>query len=103
MSYKRPSMFALILALVAAGSAQALGPGRDDGKRIAPGLDLRQPPSPLIDTPRPLPRLSEDEVARQAQQRYGGKVLAVRPQGNGEYRVKVLKDGEVRTHSFEPH
>lgn len=37
-------------------------------------------------------------AARQAQQRNGGgRVLAVDPDGAG-YRVKVLKDGEVRTH-----
>lgn len=37
-------------------------------------------------------------AARVAQERNGGgRVLAVDPEGSG-YRVKVLKDGEVRTH-----
>lgn len=41
------------------------------------------------------------EAARRAQQRNGGgRVLSVDPEGNG-YRVKVLKDGEVRTHHVE--
>jgi hypothetical protein len=38
------------------------------------------------------------EAARRAQQQNGGgRVLSVDPEG-GSYRVKVLKDGEVRTH-----
>jgi hemolysin activation/secretion protein len=38
------------------------------------------------------------EAARRAQQQNGGgRVLSVDPDGGG-YRVKVLKDGEVRTH-----
>lgn len=40
-------------------------------------------------------------AAREAQQRNGGgRVLSVEPDGGG-YRVKVLKDGEVRTHRVE--
>lgn len=42
------------------------------------------------------------DAARQAQQRNGGgRVLSVDPE-NGGYRVKVLKDGEVRTHHVDP-
>ena len=41
------------------------------------------------------------DAARIAQQRNGGgRVLAVEPEGSG-YRVKVLKDGEVRTHHVD--
>ena len=41
------------------------------------------------------------EAARQAvQANGGGRVLSVEPEGTG-YRVKVLKDGEVRTHHVE--
>jgi hypothetical protein len=40
--------------------------------------------------------LSPDEAARRAQQQNGGgRVLSVEPAGNG-YRVKLLRDGEVR-------
>ena len=40
-------------------------------------------------------------AARRAQQRNGGgRVLSVDPDGSG-YRVKVLKDGEVRTHHVD--
>jgi hypothetical protein len=40
-------------------------------------------------------------AARRAQQQNGGgRVLSVEPDGAG-YRVKVLKDGEVRTHHVE--
>lgn len=41
------------------------------------------------------------DAARLAQQRNGGgRVLSVEPEGRG-YRVKVLKDGEVRTHHVD--
>jgi len=41
------------------------------------------------------------EAARRAQERNGGgRVLSVEPQGSG-YRVKVLKDGEVRVLHIE--
>lgn len=41
------------------------------------------------------------DAARKAQQRNGGgRVLSVEPEGAG-HRVKVLKDGEVRTHHVE--
>lgn len=41
------------------------------------------------------------DAARRAQQRNGGgRVLSVDPEGAG-YRVKVLKDGEVRTHHVD--
>lgn len=41
------------------------------------------------------------DAGRQAQMRNGGgRVLSVEPEGPG-YRVKVLKDGEVRVHHIE--
>jgi uncharacterized protein YfaS (alpha-2-macroglobulin family) len=41
------------------------------------------------------------EAARRAQaQNGGGRVLSVEPEGSG-YRVKVLKDGEVRVHHVD--
>ena len=41
------------------------------------------------------------EAAQRAQQRNGGgRVLSVEPENAG-YRVKVLKDGEVRVHHVE--
>lgn len=41
------------------------------------------------------------DAARQALQRNGGgRVLSVEPQGAG-YRVKVIKNGEVRLHDIE--
>lgn len=41
------------------------------------------------------------DAARQVQSLYGGRVLAVQPDSDG-YRVKVLKDGEVRIYSVSP-
>jgi hypothetical protein len=52
------------------------------------------PPQPYA-APRH-PGMSAENAALQAQRRYGGRVLAVRPEGQG-YRVKLLKDGEVRS------
>ena len=40
---------------------------------------------------------SADAARRAQQQNGGGRVLSVDREGDG-YRVKVLKDGEVRTH-----
>lgn len=45
--------------------------------------------------------MSPSEAARQVQRRHGGRVLAVQPDGDG-YRVKVLKDGEVRIYQVNP-
>lgn len=62
----------------------------DDAHRGRSGDDERGHRSERRDAPA--------AAARQAQQRNGGgRVLAVDPDGAG-YRVKVLKDGEVRTH-----
>lgn len=52
------------------------------------------PPTGLIDSRGP--RMSAGQAAREAQKRYGGgKVLSVDPSGDG-YRVKLLRDGDVR-------
>lgn len=41
-------------------------------------------------------RMSPADAAREAQHRYGGgKVLSVEPDGDG-YRVKLVRDGDVR-------
>lgn len=40
--------------------------------------------------------MTPSQAAREAQQRYGGgKVLSVDPTGDG-FRVKLLRDGDVR-------
>lgn len=45
---------------------------------------------------RPIGGLSPAQAAREAQHRYGGgKVLSVDPEGDG-YRVKLVRDGDVR-------
>jgi hypothetical protein len=57
---------------------------------------MRDPPPTTLIPPRSSgPGLSADEAAVRAQHQYGGRVLAVRPEGSG-YRVKLIKDGEVR-------
>jgi hypothetical protein len=43
---------------------------------------------------------SADAARRALQRNGGGRVLSVEPQGGG-YRVKVIKDGEVRLHEIE--
>ncbi len=51
-------------------------------------------------TPRD-PALTAESAAREIQRQHGGKVLAVQADGPG-YRVKVLKDGEVRIYQVGP-
>lgn len=47
------------------------------------------------------PRIGSDEAAREIQRRHGGRVLSIQPDGLG-YRVKVLKNGEVRIYQINP-
>lgn len=83
-------MAAAGLATAGDGARKLLPPG----KSAAPS-ELRQ------DFMRPMPQISPAEAARQVQRQHGGRVLSVQPQGGG-YRVKVLKDGEVRMYIVEP-
>lgn len=86
---------ALLMIVLAAGlaaggpaSADRRGGLRLDTPFLAPDRDSRD-----SDQPR---GLSANEAARRAQnQNGGGRVLSVEPSGNG-YRVKLLRDGEVR-------
>ena len=97
----------LVGALVAAGLLS--GPA-DARQRNDEGQDRREQRQERVQEQRE-PRRTEDsrgdrgdrsaDAARLAQQRNGGgRVLAVEPEGRG-YRVKVLKDGEVRTHHID--
>lgn len=73
-----------------------------------PGLPGRLP-DPALATPREMRQplraveraMTPSDAARQVQRRHGGRVLAVQPDGSG-YRVKVLKDGEVRIYLVNP-
>lgn len=59
--------------------------------------EQREPRRDAREAPRPR-RDHSAAAARRAQERNGGgRVLSVDPESDG-YRVKVLKDGEVRTH-----
>ncbi|HEY0916725.1 MAG TPA: hypothetical protein VGE22_17760 [Solimonas sp.] len=42
------------------------------------------------------------DAADRAQRKHGGRVLAIDQDGFGGYRVKLLKDGEVRTVHVSP-
>ena len=70
----------------------------------SPAKDPQLPPASL--QPEALrapsaPAFSPDDAAREIQRRHGGRVLAVQPDGSG-YRVKMLKDGEVRIYQVNP-
>lgn len=86
---------ALLMIVLAAGllgggpaSADRRSGLRLDTPFLAPGRDHREA--------EPRGGLSPNEAARMAQdQNGGGRVLSVEPSGNG-YRVKLLRDGEVR-------
>lgn len=45
--------------------------------------------------------LTAAEAASLAQRQYGGKVLDIRLQKNGRYRVKILNDGRIRVISID--
>lgn len=56
--------------------------------------DERRGPDSLLE--RRSAGMSASDAAREAQHRYGGgKVLSVEPDGDG-YRVKLVRDGDVR-------
>lgn len=80
--------------LHAAGDAHARkGADRDHRSTLQPGSEgFRELPAPA---------LSPDRAAREIERRHGGRVLAVQPDGVG-YRVKMLKDGEVRIYQVSP-
>jgi hypothetical protein len=91
-----------LLALFAAGSslsAHAAQDGLLQGQLLDPAAAL-----PRATLPPRLrePQLSPSDAARQVQRRYGGRVLSVQPQAGGGYRIKLLKDGEVRTYDINP-
>lgn len=93
----------LILCLLSAiGAAPATArPDDDAARRLTDTLPQTaprelQPAAGLSEK-----TLSPSEAARQVQRRYGGRVLAVQAEGSG-YRVKVLKDGEVRVYEVNP-
>lgn len=96
----------LLLGALVLGTALAAGPAdarerrqpREDrgGETVQQGWrDGRE------DTDAPRGRGDPAAAAREALARNGGgRVLSVEPEGSG-YRVKVLKNGEVRTHHVE--
>ena len=84
----------LLLPMAHAAQARALVLERQKAPESAPmsASTLRETSSPAF-TP--------DDAAREIQRRHGGRVLAVQPDGAG-YRVKMLKDGEVRIYQVNP-
>ncbi len=98
----RPAAVSLLIAFVLCGlgfqSAQA--DSLFGGRRGGGGLRLEAPYLPpgreSRDESQSRPGLSPGEAAQRAQQiNGGGRVLSVEPAGDG-YRVKLLRDGEVR-------
>ena len=96
-----PILLAFYLASAAtlqAANAALARPARDrDG--AAPGLLQAARPAPTLRDESST--FSADMAAREIQRLHGGRILAVQPDGAG-YRVKVLKDGEVRIYQVDP-
>lgn len=74
------------------------------------GKQERRAAAEMMQTPSAAPSASEalrattftpDSAAREIQRMHGGRVLAVQADGAG-YRVKMLKDGEVRIYQVDP-
>jgi len=84
---------ALLSVGLLSGPADARSRSRDRGQE-------QQRPESLRDDRGDRGDRSADAARRAQQQNGGGRVLSVDPEGGG-YRVKVLKDGEVRTHHVD--
>ncbi len=99
----RPSRTAVLLAavLLMQASAAAVGGPRQDRDDRYRGMPPGLLAPGLRDSQMQRQRLSPDDAAREIQGRHGGRVLAVQPDGGG-YRVKTLKDGEVRIYQVDP-
>jgi hypothetical protein len=93
MAMRAPFILMLLAVLLTwPTSAQLFG--RGDAARN--GLQTPYLPAQRESPPADDRGLSPDEAARRAQQQNGGgRVLSVEPAGSG-YRVKLLRDGEVR-------
>lgn len=90
---------AFAMIVIAAGLLAASQPAMADRRGGVLGLDtqLLNPGREMRERDEPSRGgLSPNEAAKRAQRENGGgRVLAVEPSGNG-YRVKLLRDGEVR-------
>lgn len=77
-------------------SAVLARPAQHDGERV---LQRRPPADAGGDLH--ATTFTPDSAAREIQRMHGGRVLAVQADGAG-YRVKMLKDGEVRIYQVDP-
>lgn len=100
-------MLARLLALglltcctLSSASAEAQGK-LDLSSRLVDPLAATAQTDPLEGTRRGQVSLTPADAARRVQNLYGGRVLAVQQDDDG-YRVKILKDGEVRIYSVSP-
>lgn len=85
-------LLAIVLSAFSAGSVMADDPHHDDNRRAARGHHQDRSDH------RP-----NDAAAKAVQQNGGGRALSSQPTDDGRYRVKVLKDGEVRIHTVDPN
>ncbi len=91
-----------LLACCALSSVSAEAQGKLDlSSRLVDPLAATTQPDPLAGARRGHASLTPADAARRVQSLYGGRVLAVQQDTDG-YRVKILKDGEVRIYSVSP-
>ncbi|MES0874270.1 PepSY domain-containing protein [Sinimarinibacterium thermocellulolyticum] len=91
-----------LLALAPLATPQQV---RADQDNLLPRQLIEPATMPPRMTPLPRlrePRLSPADAAREVQRRHGGRVLSVQERRDGGYRVKILKDGEVRIYEITP-
>lgn len=92
-----------VLALAAAASAHADPRARPDrGRPEPPHRDYAEPRRGHSESHRGEHGMTMKEAASRAQRQHGGRVLSVDADDAGGYRVKLLKDGEVRTVFISP-
>lgn len=91
----------IVCAVVSAGLLSGPADARSRGQQREERQEQRQDSRESLRDGRGDRGDRSGDAARRAQQRNGGgRVLSVDPE-NGGYRVKVLKDGEVRTHHVD--
>ncbi|HEY1078016.1 MAG TPA: hypothetical protein VGE51_15090 [Fontimonas sp.] len=91
-----------LLACCVLSPVCAVAQGKLDlSSRLSDPLAATTPADPLANARRGQTSLTPADAARRVQSLYGGRVLAVQQDDDG-YRVKILKDGEVRIYSVSP-
>ncbi len=97
------SLIALLVGglLMQSADAFARGSRNTPVSELGPVQGSLRQPQAMSPDDRKRSNLTPDDAAREIQKRHGGRVLSVQSDGAG-YRVKMLKNGEVRIYQITP-